>query len=132
MSACSRGTNTVTILKEANRVWKEEDVIMPKTKKKSQSREELLEKKRRNERERYARIKKDPTRLAAYKEKDKRKYLKRRATGALKTIHEMTEHEKRQCRKSWKPKYYNKKCVAKKTSEDIMRANTRSNRIKKN
>lgn len=85
---------------------------MPKPKKKSQSREERLEKKRKSERERYARIKKDPIRLAAYKEKDKQNYLKRRATGAVKTINAMTEREQRQCRKSWKArssKYYKKK-----------------------
>lgn len=67
--------------------------------KKSQSREEVLSKKRENERKRYARIKKDPEKLAVYKEKNKQKYLKERATGLRKTISEMTDREKRQCRK---------------------------------
>lgn len=102
---------------------------MVKPKKKPQSREEILERKRKNERERYARIKNDPMRLAAYKEKDKQKYLKGKATGVIKTINEMTDREKRKCRKSWRArssKYYKKKCAAKKASEDFMRTNTPS------
>lgn len=56
---------------------------MSKPKKKPQSREEILESKRKNERERYAIIKNDPISLVAYKEKDKHKYLKGKATGVM-------------------------------------------------
>lgn len=60
--------------------------------------------------------------MAAYKEKDKQKYLKGKATGVIKT-NKISGREKRKCRKSWRvrsTKYY------KKVSEDFIRANTPS------
>nr|CAI5864575.1 unnamed protein product [Callosobruchus analis] len=50
-------------------------------KSKGKTREEILKKKQENERKRYERIKKDPGKLAAYKEKDKQKYLKKELRG---------------------------------------------------
>ncbi|XP_047027938.1 axoneme-associated protein mst101(2)-like [Helicoverpa zea] len=101
---------------------------MPQPKKKK-TREEVLAQKRENERKRYERIKNDPEKLGTLKEKKKQYYLNSRSTGKIKTISEMTEREKRHCRKSWRArssKYYKKKCAAKKSATDFIRANTPS------
>lgn len=101
---------------------------MPQPKKKK-TREEILAQKRENERKRYERIKNDPNKLATLKEKKKQYYSKARTTGKIKTISEMSDREKRLCRKSWRArssKYYKKKCAAKKTATNFIRANTPS------
>lgn len=91
--------------------------------------EEVLAQKRENERKRYERIKNDPDKLATLKVKKKQYYLKSITTGKIKTISEMTDREKRHCRKLWRArssKYYKKKCAAKKSTTDFIRANTLS------
>ncbi|XP_019866111.2 axoneme-associated protein mst101(2) isoform X2 [Aethina tumida] len=97
---------------------------MPQPKKKK-TREEILAQKRENERKRYERMKNNPDKLEILKEKKKEYYLMSRTTGKIKTISEMTEREKRRCRKSWRTrssKYYKKKCDAKETTTHFTRA----------
>lgn len=56
-------------------------------------------------------MKNDPDKLATLKEQKKQYYLNSRTTGKIKTISEMTDCEKRDCRKSWRArsnKYYAK------------------------
>lgn len=73
---------------------------MTRTKTK-QTREERLEKKRIAERLRYQRIKSDPIKLARLKEKERRNYLKKKETGKLKSVKNMTPREQRAIRKIW-------------------------------
>lgn len=99
------------------------------TRAKKLSREEKLEKKRIAERLRYEKIKNDPVKLAAQKEKNRQKYLTRREKGQRKLISEMTDREKRQTRKKWKSyskTYYGKKTAMEKATKDFVRENTPS------
>lgn len=76
------------------------------------SKEEILEKKRVAERLRYERIKRDPVRFAAQREKERQKYLKQKEKGQRKLVSQMSPREKREARKKWKcysSTYYFKK-----------------------
>lgn len=73
-------------------------------KKKKQTREERLEKKRQAERLRYQRLKRDPVKNAELKEKEKEKYIKKKEKGLIKSVKDMTEREQRAIRKIWREK----------------------------
>lgn len=70
--------------------------------KKKQTRKEMLEKKRQSEKLRYQRNKNDPVKNAALKKKEKQKYEKKKETGQIKSIHDMTKREQRAVRKIWR------------------------------
>lgn len=76
------------------------------------SKEEQLIKKKIKERERYNKIKDDPTRLAIEKDKRKLKYLKMKEKKIVKPISDLSEREKRCQRKKWRKNsktHYDKK-----------------------
>lgn len=96
-------------------------MLQPKKKK---TREEILAQKRENERKRYERMKNDPDKLATLRKKKKQYYVQSKKTGKIKTISEMTDREKRQCRELWRAtakQRYKKKCAAKKATIDFIR-----------
>ncbi|XP_063827596.1 sex determination protein fruitless-like isoform X6 [Ostrinia nubilalis] len=70
--------------------------------KRKQTKEERLEKKRIAAKLRYEKMKSDPQRLAAEKERNKLHYQKKRESGRRKLVSEMSAKEKRQARKKWK------------------------------
>lgn len=72
--------------------------------KKKQSREEILEKKRRAEKLRYERLKNDPVKNAELKGKERQKYIKLKERGDIKSIKDMTTTEQKAIRKNWRDK----------------------------
>lgn len=93
---------------------------------KKMSKEEILEKKRIAEKLRYSKIKNDPQKLAAEKEKRKEKYKKMRESGKKKLVSEMSAREKRQARKNWR-EYSDKSYKKKKLQEDAINKFVREN-----
>lgn len=73
-------------------------------KKKKQSREELLKKKREAERRRYEKIKNDPVRWEVQKEKEQKKYAKKKKDGRRKLKKDMSVRELTQKRRYWRQK----------------------------
>lgn len=93
------------------------------------TKEERLEKKRIAERLRYQKIKNDPTKLAAQKEKSRQKYLTRKEKGQRKLVSNMSDREKRQARKKWRnysKTHYDKKTALEKAARKFVRENTPS------
>lgn len=83
---------------------------MPK--KKPDSREERLRKKRECEKRRRERLKQSPEQLQKLKDLKHKIYIKAKESGRVKSVRDMSNREKRQQRKSWKTaaqKYRNKK-----------------------
>lgn len=67
--------------------------------KQKKTREELLEKKRAAERQRYLKIKNYPEKYAKQKQMEKEKYIKKKEQGKVKRVSDMSPREKRQVRK---------------------------------
>lgn len=69
---------------------------------KKMSREEMLEKKRKAERDRYQRIKIDSQKYEEQREKERQKYLQKRERGIIKAAKDMIPRENRIARKRWR------------------------------
>ncbi|CAH1999970.1 unnamed protein product [Acanthoscelides obtectus] len=74
---------------------------MAPIKKKILSKEEIAKKKSEQPKRRLETIKNDPVLLAAYKEKERLKYLKKKEKGQRKCVKDMTPREHRKARKNW-------------------------------
>lgn len=95
--------------------------------KKKLSREEILQRKREAERKRYERIKNDPQKREALREKEHLKYLKKKERGTRKLVDNMTPREHREAKKKWREhcsKYRNKKKIMENIARAFMRENT--------
>ena len=102
--------------------------MSPPTKKDKLSREDALKKKREVEKDRLARIRSDPIKLAEYKEKQRLQYLKKKEKGQRKSVEEMTPREQRITRKKWK-KYssnYRQKQSLNRTTNNFIHQHTPS------
>lgn len=75
---------------------------MVKPKKKVKTREELLARKRENEKKRYLNIKKNPQLYAESKRKSKEKYEKKKREGKIKNIRNLPPREQRALKKKWR------------------------------
>lgn len=73
------------------------------------TKDELLERKRARERERYNRIKSDPQRYELQKEKEQKKYENKKKKKVVKLVKDMTPRENRVARKKWRDKKRNLK-----------------------
>lgn len=73
------------------------------------TKDELLERKRARERERYNRIKSDPQRYELQKEKERKKYENKKKKKVVKLVKDMTPRENRVARKKWRDKKRNLK-----------------------
>lgn len=69
---------------------------------KKKTREEILLKKRESERIRYQEMKSDPQKFQVMKEKEKLKYLRKKARGFRKDVKDMTSSEHEAMKKKWK------------------------------
>lgn len=80
--------------------------------KKKQSREEILQRKREAERERYKRIKNDPQKYEETKRKWREIYLRKKQKGTRKDVKDMTLKEHREAKNRWNK--YNRRRLKKK------------------
>ncbi|CAL1278109.1 unnamed protein product [Larinioides sclopetarius] len=69
--------------------------------KNNRTRDEILQKKREQEKARLLKIKSDPVKLAEQQAKERLKYLKKKEKGLRKSIKDMTPREQRKTRKNW-------------------------------
>lgn len=75
-------------------------------------REWKLAQDRRYKKEWYEKLKKDPVKLAEYKEKERLRYLKKKEQNKIKSVHDLSPRQQRLQRKKWREsakKYLRKK-----------------------
>lgn len=85
--------------------------------------DEIKARKRKKEKERYARIMSDPSLKEIEKRKSKEKYESKKRRGIVKLVSDMTPHERRVKRKLWRERSrkYNKKMTKCRSANAVLK-----------